>query len=132
MVRGLNDTMVDRHVSRRFTALLLILVFFLFSLNAYACLVPVFGPESMTGSGMNCSLPHEQSAKDFCDGFKHLLHQWESDSSSVQALEFCTVTTAPGNLSHGLFPEKNAIEARAQPPPVLSVPLYTLHRVFLI
>ncbi len=124
--------MVDRHVSRRFTALLLILVFFLFSLNAYACLVPVFGPESMTGSGMNCSLPHEQSAKDFCDGFKHLLHQWESDSSSAQALEFCTAPIAPEDLNVILFPETHSIAAQAQPPPVLSVPLYTLHRVVLI
>ena len=124
--------MVYRHVSRWFTALLLIIVFFLFSLNAYACLVPVFGPESMTGNGMSCSLPHEQSAKDFCDGFKHLLHQWESHDLSADSLEFCTVTTTPDNLNHPLFPEKNVIEARAHPPPVLPVPLYTLHRSLVI
>ena len=124
--------MIDRHVSRPVAALLLILVFFSFSLNAYACLVPVFGPESMTGSGMNCSLPHEQSAKHFCDGFKHLLHQWESDEPSAYSLECCTVTTTPEHLNHALLSEKNASEARVHPPPRLPVPLNTLHRSLLI
>ena len=124
--------MIDRQVSRRFTTLLLILVFFSFSLNAYACLVPVFGPESMTGSGMNCSLPHEQSAKHFCDGFKHLLHQWESDDSSAQALELCAAPITPEDLNVIRSPESHSIEARVHPPPVLPVPLYTLHRSLLI
>ena len=124
--------MTYRQVSRLFTAIVLVLVFFLFSLNAYACLIPVFGPEAMTGSGMTCTLPHEQSAKHFCDGFKHLLHAWESDDPGASSLKFCAASTIPEDLNDALFLEENTIEARGQSPPVLPVPLYTLHRSLLI
>ncbi len=124
--------MTYRQMSRRFTAIVLVLVFFLFSLNAYACLIPVFGPEAMTGSGMTCTLPHEQSAKHFCDGFKHLIHAWESDDPGASSLKFCATSLTPEDLNVIRFPETQSIEARAQSPPVLPVPLYTLHRSLLI
>lgn len=46
----------------------LVLLFTALSLNAYACLVPVYSGVR----GGDCSTPAEQQARQFCDGFKTL------------------------------------------------------------
>ena len=57
--------------ARAFVAVALLLLFFGFSFNAYACLIPLYGGAS-TGKGSDCSAPDEQSARQFCDAFKTL------------------------------------------------------------
>lgn len=58
--------------SRKFLALFLIGLFFLFSFNAHACLIPIYG--GMEGThGSDCTMPGEEPASQFCDGFKTLV-----------------------------------------------------------
>lgn len=49
----------------------LVILLLAFSLNAYACLVPIYGGV-MTEAGSDCSSPDEQPARQFCDHFKTL------------------------------------------------------------
>ena len=61
-------------VPRTSLASLLAILFLLFSINAFACLVPIYGgAHAMEGS--NCAQPGEESAKQFCDHFKKLIVQ---------------------------------------------------------
>ena len=46
-------------------------LYFLLSLNAYACLVPLYGGVDVM-SGSDCSMPQEQPARQQCDAFKSL------------------------------------------------------------
>ncbi len=46
-------------------------LYFLLSLNAYACLVPLYGGGNAM-SGSDCSMPQEQPARQQCDAFKAL------------------------------------------------------------
>lgn len=60
----------------------LAVLLFLFSVNAYACLVPVYGgAHAMEGSG--CMQPGEEPAKQFCDHFKTLMVQSMHDADPV-------------------------------------------------
>ena len=61
--------------------LLLIGLFLLLSFNAYACLVPIYGSQKVS-QGSDCSTPQEKSASQFCDGFKSLAVQSNSDLPS--------------------------------------------------
>ena len=49
----------------------LVLLFFVLSFNAYACLLPVNGV-SASAMGTGCSTPDEQPISQFCDAFKTL------------------------------------------------------------
>lgn len=51
------------------TALVILLL--AFGVNAYACLLPIYGG-AMTEPGSACSSPHEQPARQFCEHFKTL------------------------------------------------------------
>jgi len=64
--------------ARRVLILVLILLFFGLSFNAYACLVPLF---DVTGSSMKngCATPHEEPVRQFCDAFKLLCVHNSSD-----------------------------------------------------
>jgi hypothetical protein len=55
----------------RIWAMTLATVYFLLSLNAYACLVPLYGGVEVM-SGSDCSMPQEQPARQQCDAFKTL------------------------------------------------------------
>src|SRR5690606_5066706 len=59
--------------------LFLITIFLLFSFNAYACLVPVYGGIKVT-QGSDCHKSAEQSAFKFCEGFKSLAVQSNFDT----------------------------------------------------
>ncbi len=49
----------------------LVLLFLLFSFNAYACLLPLFGvPQAAMGGG--CADPQDQPVRQFCDTFTTL------------------------------------------------------------
>ncbi len=56
--------------ARTFLAVALVLLLLGFSVNAYACLLPLFGAAGMMQSG--CMDPGEESARQFCDAFKTL------------------------------------------------------------
>ncbi len=56
--------------ARAFLAVALVLLLLGFSVNAYACLLPLFGAAGMMRSG--CMDPGEKSARQFCDAFKTL------------------------------------------------------------
>ena len=49
----------------------LVLLFFVLSFNAYACLLPVNGV-SASAMGTGCSTPDEQPVSQYCDAFKTL------------------------------------------------------------
>jgi len=75
-------------VSRSALASLLTILLFLFSFNAFACLVPIYGgAHAMEGS--NCSQPGEESAKQFCDHFKKLAVQTTQEVNPV-VVQDCT------------------------------------------
>lgn len=52
-------------------ALLLISLFFAFSFNAHACLIPIYSGMEVN-QGSDCTMPGEEPASQFCDGFKTL------------------------------------------------------------
>jgi hypothetical protein len=56
---------------RRTIAVLLVLLFFGLTFNAYACLVPLFG-SAHAGMQSGCSEPQQQPVRQFCDAFKTL------------------------------------------------------------
>ena len=62
---------VHSHRSRSVLACTLVVLFFVLSFNAYACLLPVNG---VTAAAMDngCSTPDEQPVNQFCDAFKTL------------------------------------------------------------
>ena len=63
---------------RKCFALFLIGLFFFFSFNAYACLVPIYGGIEVA-QGSDCTSPGEEPATQFCDGFKSLAIQSNTD-----------------------------------------------------
>ena len=62
---------VHSHRSRSVLACTLVVLFFVLSFNAYACLLPVNGATAAT-MGNGCSTPDEQPVYQFCDAFKTL------------------------------------------------------------
>ena len=90
-------------------ALFLIGLFLTFSINAYACLVPIYGGMKVS-QGSDCTTPGEEPASQFCDGFKSLAVQSSSDIPS-------------GGLSH-FFLSRNA-------PSLLPTPVTNCH-IFLL
>ena len=62
---------VDSHRSRSVLACTLVVLFFVLSFNAYACLLLVNGATAAT-MGNGCSAPGEQPVYQFCDAFKTL------------------------------------------------------------
>ena len=93
--------------TRRFLSMAVILLFFGFSTNAFACLVPLYGVPNMEAG---CPSESEQPAQVFCDVFKagvpahssHLyppavpicLPPFESDSLALM----CNTTVRTRNL----------------------------------
>jgi hypothetical protein len=62
---------VHSHRSPSVLACTLVVLFFVLSFNAYACLVPVNGVTA-SAMGTGCSTPDEQPVSQFCDAFKTL------------------------------------------------------------
>jgi len=72
-------------VSRAVLASVLALLLFLFSFNAYACLVPIYGGlYAMKGS--DCSQAGEAGPWNFCEHFKTLAVQTAPDQDQATAL----------------------------------------------
>jgi len=82
---------IDMRSFQKFLALFLIGLFFSFSFNAYACLVPIYSGMKVS-QGSDCTKPGEEPASQFCDGFKSLAVQSSSDIPS-------------GGLSHSFLGE---------------------------
>ncbi len=82
---------IDMRSFQKFLALFLIGLFFSFSFNAYACLVPIYSGMKVS-QGSDCTKPGEEPASHFCDGFKSLAVQSSSDIPS-------------GGLSHSFLGE---------------------------
>ena len=62
---------VHSHRSCSVLACTFVVLFFVLSFNAYACLLPVNGATAAT-MGNGCSTPDEQPVYQFCDAFKTL------------------------------------------------------------
>jgi len=60
-------------IAKGLTATGLMVIYFLLSFNAYACLVPLYGGQA--AQPIDCSMPQEQSAQQYCDDFKSLAIQ---------------------------------------------------------
>ena len=63
-------------------AVALVVIYFLLSFNAYACLLPLYG-NVQVAKGPDCAMPQEQPVRDNCDAFKTIGVQM---LSSVQQL----------------------------------------------
>ena len=68
-------------IAKGLTATGLMVIYFLLSFNAYACLVPLYGGQAAQPS--DCSMPQEQSAQQYCDNFKSLAIQSVSSPQSL-------------------------------------------------
>ncbi len=75
-------------------ALFLIGLFLAFSFNAYACLVPIYGGMKVH-QGSDCTMPGEEPAAQFCDGFKTLAVQSSADLPSGELSHFFLLGTTP-------------------------------------
>lgn len=79
---------------RSYLALVLAVLFFGLSFNAYACLVPVYAAAD-TMNGRDCSSPREEPARQFCDAFKTLALQSPAEiQPGVDCQAFCPEDTA--------------------------------------
>lgn len=83
----------------------LVVLFFVLSFNAYACLLPVNGATA-TAMGNGCSTPEEQPVYQFCDAFKTLgvqsvdkLHL-DSDSQALCPEDTASLTLRAAVLSY--------------------------------
>lgn len=83
---------------QKHVALLLIGLFFSFSINAYACLVPIYSG-MVVNHGSDCTTPGEEPASQFCEGFKSLAVQSSSDIPTGGFSHFL-----PGGSAPSLFP----------------------------
>lgn len=100
----------------------LAVLLFLFSVNAYACLVPVYGgAHAMEGSG--CMQPGEEPAKQFCDHFKTLTVQSTQDVDPVSGPDLAAgweLTVPATVLAEGAQPVSlTSINPHAPPPDIL-------------
>jgi len=97
------------HVHRAPSVLagILVVLFFVLSFNAYACLLPVSGVAA-SAMGDGCSTPDEQPVSQFCDTYKTLGVQsadkihFNNDcqtlcSEDTASLALLAVLTSPGN-----------------------------------
>jgi len=75
-------------------ALFLTVLFLAFSFNAYACLVPIYGGMKVHQGG-DCTMPGEEPAAQFCDGFKTLAVQSGPDISSAGLSHFVLAGNTP-------------------------------------
>lgn len=97
----------------------LVILLFAFSLNAYACLVPIYGG-AMTALGSACSSAHEQPARQFCDAFKTVGVQETTALFSPQNAPSPTVPEAIG--ADNLVPDLllfSPVQNRPSPAPRL-------------
>lgn len=103
-------------VTRAFVVTL-VLLFTALSVNAYACLVPVYSGTM----GSDCSTPDEQQARQFCDAFKALLVQ--TAPSALQPVDFFAhaVAVEPLGLQLFLFPPHLSPKLWNKPPPTEDV-----------
>ena len=67
-------------------AVALVLLFFAFSFNAYACLIPINGG-SVSEMQNGCSDPQEEPVRQICDSFKTLGVQAPPASNLIMHLE---------------------------------------------
>ena len=65
----------------KFLIVFFICLFLSLSFNAYACLVPIFGPLQTTQK-TDCAKPGQEPVSQFCDGFKTLALQSGHDVPS--------------------------------------------------
>ena len=85
---------VDSHRSRSVLACTLVVLFFVLSFNAYACLLPV-NDVTAAAMGNGCSTPDEQPVNQYCAAFKtldvqsadklHLNRDWQTICSQDTA-----------------------------------------------
>jgi hypothetical protein len=80
-----------------FIATTLAVIYFLLALNAYACLIPLYGGMQVA-QGSDCTMPQEQPARQHCDAFK---------SIGVQTLSL--VQPLPDSLSHVVAGDQLAV-----------------------
>jgi hypothetical protein len=71
-------------IVKRILTLSVLILFFGFTFNAYACLFPVYAVPSM---GNGCSAAGEEPIRQFCDTFKTLGPQSISEPSHSSALQ---------------------------------------------
>jgi len=96
VARRRNHVYTSTMIAKVLTATALVFIYFLLSFNAYACLVPLYGGQADQYS--DCSMPQEQSAKQYCDDFKSLAVQSVSSlqpQGDVIALQAAAVEFFP-------------------------------------
>jgi hypothetical protein len=106
----------------------LVVLFFVLSFNAYACLLPVSGV-TVGAMGDGCSTPDEQPVSQFCDAFKTLGVQAADKlplNSDYQAL--CPEDTASLALLVILTPYNN----RSSDHPTVSPPQDLLLKISVL
>lgn len=93
------------HPFRSLLAVSIVVLFFLLSFNAYACLLPVNGLTA-AAMGNGCSTPEEPPVYQFCDAFKTLgvqsvdkLH-FDSDSQALCLEDTASLALRAAVLSH--------------------------------
>jgi hypothetical protein len=116
------------HRAPSILACTLVVLFFVLSFNAYACLLPVNGVAAAPMSN-GCSTPDEQPASQYCDAFKTLGVQAAdklSLNSDYQAL--CPKDTA----SLALLVILNSYNSRSSDHPTVSPPQDLLLKISVL
>lgn len=116
------------HCSPSVLACTLVVLFFVLSFNAYACLLPVNGVTA-GAMGNGCSTPDEQPVSQYCDAFKTLGVQSAdklSLNSDYQAL--CQENTA--SLAHHVI--LTAHSSRLSDHPTVSPPQDLLLKISVL
>lgn len=90
-------------------------LYFLLSLNAYACLVPLYGG-AQAASGSDCAMPKKPPVRDACDAFKAIGIQ---SLSSAQPLPDChsqVVVGEPASVSIPALVQSRHYDFSGSPP----------------
>mgnify|MGYP000014660193 CR=1 FL=1 len=115
---------------QKLLALFLITLFVSLSFNAYACLVPIYSGMQVS-QGSDCTKPGEEPASQFCDGFKSLALQSNSDIPSEELSHVVPVGHVPSPFPYAVtFSQFPIISGQGQSvPPRDTLVLISVFRI---
>ena len=119
---------IQVHRAPSILAGILVVLFFVLSFNAYACLLPVNGVTA-GAMGDGCSTPDEQPVSQFCDTFKTLSVQ-SADKLSVNS--DCQALCPEDTASLALLVFLTSPSSRLSDHPVVSPPQNLLLKISVL
>ena len=119
---------IHSHRAPSVLAGILVVLFFVLSFNAYACLLPVNGVTA-SAMGDGCSTPDEQPVSQFCDTFKTLGVQ---SADKIQFSSDCQVLCPEDTASLALLAILTSSNNRLSDHPTIGPPQDLLLKISVL